>query len=123
STDNPYDAIVQTQMSTGNTEWQTYTGSYTVPAGQTVTRFGFEAIDTASGSIAAGNFLDDIFLGTEPCVEVEKTVSPAGEVYVGDELTYEVTVKNSGGDIAADTVLEDAIPEGTEYVPGSLKII
>ncbi len=101
-TDNPYDTTVQTQMSTGNTAWETYTGTYTVPAGQTVTRLGFEAVATAGGNLAAGNFLDDIFLGTEPCVVVEKSVSPEGEVVAGDELTYEVTIKNEGGDIADD---------------------
>ncbi|WP_217451429.1 isopeptide-forming domain-containing fimbrial protein [Metabacillus niabensis] len=122
ATNNPYDTVPQTQMSTGNTAWKTYTGTYTVPAGQTTTRFGFEALSTASGSIGAGNFLDGIFLGTEPCVVAEKTVSPEGEVNAGDELTYEVNVKNNGGDIAADALFEDAIPEGTEYVPGSLKI-
>ncbi|MDO7269239.1 isopeptide-forming domain-containing fimbrial protein [Shouchella clausii] len=122
ATNDPYDTVVQTQMSSGNTAWETYTGTYTVPAGQTVTRFGFEAV-SAVGGIGAGNFLDDIFLGTEPCVEAEKTVSPEGEVTVGDELTYEVTIKNTGGDIAADAVFEDAIPEGTEYVPGSMKIL
>ncbi|WP_156324090.1 DUF11 domain-containing protein, partial [Bacillus sp. JCM 19034] len=52
-----------------------------------------------------------------------KTVSPDGEVYAGDELTYEVTIINSGGDVAANVIFEDEIPEGTEYVPGSLKII
>ncbi|HZH59501.1 MAG TPA: isopeptide-forming domain-containing fimbrial protein, partial [Metabacillus sp.] len=122
STTNPYDAIVQKQFSDGNTAWGHYSGTYTVPAGQTTTRFGFEAVSTASGSIAAGNFLDDIFLGTEPCVVPEKTVSPAGEVNAGDELTYEVNVKNNGGDIAGNAVFEDDIPEGTEYIPGSLKI-
>ncbi|WP_062052604.1 isopeptide-forming domain-containing fimbrial protein [Bacillus sp. JCM 19034] len=123
ATDNPYDTMVQTQMSTGNTAWETYTGTYTVPAGQTVTRFGFEAVETAGGNLAAGNFLDDIFLGTEPCVVAQKTVSPDVEVFAGDELTYEVTIVNTGGDIAADVVFEDEIPAGTEYVPGSLKII
>ncbi|PAE09893.1 hypothetical protein CHI02_22925, partial [Niallia circulans] len=122
ATSNPYDTVPQTQMSTGNTAWKTYTGTYTVPAGQTTTRFGFEAVKTANGNLGAGNFLDDIFLGTEPCVVAEKTVSPEGEVNAGDELTYEVNVKNNGGDIAADALFEDAIPEGTEYVPGSLKI-
>ncbi|WP_181397625.1 isopeptide-forming domain-containing fimbrial protein [Gracilibacillus dipsosauri] len=123
ATDNPYDTTVQTQMTTGNTAWETYTGSYTVPAGQTTTRFGFEAVSTGGGSLGAGNFLDDIFLGTEPCVVAEKSVSPEGEVFAGQELTYEVNIKNNGGDIAADTTFEDAIPAGTEYVPGSLKII
>ncbi|GIN87120.1 hypothetical protein J6TS2_35060 [Heyndrickxia sporothermodurans] len=122
-TSNPYDTVVQKQISDDKTAWGTYTGSYTVPAGQTTTRFGFEAVSSASGSVGNGNFLDNIFLGTEPCVTSEKTVSPSGDVLPGDELTYNVTVKNSGGDVAANTIIEDAIPEGTEYVPGSMKIL
>lgn len=123
ATSNPYSTVVQKQFSDGRTAWGTHTGSYTVPAGQTTTRFGFEAVSTASGNIGAGNFLDDIFLGTEPCVTANKTVSPQGEVQPGDELTYAVQIKNEGGDVAADASFSDAIPEGTEYVPGSLKLI
>ncbi len=122
-TNDPYDTPVIEQMSDGNTKWGTYTGTYTVPEGQTVTRFGFEAVSTAGGNLRAGNFLDDIFLGTEACITAEKSVSPEGDVFPGDELTYEVTVKNAGGDVASNTVIEDAIPEGTEYVPGSMKIL
>ncbi|MFB5269848.1 isopeptide-forming domain-containing fimbrial protein, partial [Paenibacillus enshidis] len=120
ATANPYDTVVQEQMSDGNKAWGTYTGTYTVPAGQTVTRFGFEAVSSASGGIGNGNFLDDIFLGTEPCVTSNKTVNPPGEVKAGSELTYTINVKNEGGDIAADATITDAIPAGTEYVPGSM---
>ncbi len=123
ATSNPYSTAVQKRFSDGKTAWGTHTGSYTVPAGQTTTRFGFEAVSTASGNIGAGNFLDDIFLGTEPCVTANKSVSPQGEVQPGDELTYAVQIKNEGGDVAADASFSDAIPEGTEYVPGSLKLI
>uniref|UniRef100_UPI00403F18C2 isopeptide-forming domain-containing fimbrial protein n=1 Tax=Paenibacillus sp. FSL W7-1279 TaxID=2921697 RepID=UPI00403F18C2 len=123
ATADPYDTSVIDQMTDGNTAWGTYTGSYTVPAGQTMTRFGFEAVSTSNGSIGHGNHLDDIFLGTEPCVIAEKSVSPAGDVFEGNELTYEVTVKNEGGDVAANTVFEDVIPAGTEYVPGSMKMV
>ncbi|MDP4098580.1 isopeptide-forming domain-containing fimbrial protein, partial [Paenibacillus sp. P96] len=120
ATADPYDTVVQRKMSDGNTKWGTYTGSYTVPAGQTVTRFGFEAVSSAGGTLGAGNFLDDIFLGTEPCVTSNKTVDPPGEVKAGSELTYTINVKNEGGDIAADATITDAIPAGTEYVPGSM---
>ncbi|MFB5682504.1 isopeptide-forming domain-containing fimbrial protein [Paenibacillus terreus] len=120
ATADPYDTVVQEQMSDGNTAWGTYTGTYTVPAGQTVTRFGFEAVSTASGSLGNGNFLDDIFLGTEPCVTSNKTVDPPGEVKAGSELTYTINVKNEGGDVAADAAITDAIPAGTEYIPGSM---
>ncbi|MEH7742902.1 isopeptide-forming domain-containing fimbrial protein [Bacillus subtilis] len=123
ATKSPYDTVVQKQMSDGRTAWGTHTGSYTVPAGQTTTRFGFEAVSSASGSIGNGNFLDDIFLGTEPCVTAHKTVSPQGEVQAGDELTYAVQIKNEGGDVASAANFSDAIPEGTEYVQGSLKLI
>jgi gliding motility-associated-like protein len=50
----------QGQFSTGNTAWNVFSGSYIVPAGQTTTRFEFQAISTASGSPAAGNFIDDV---------------------------------------------------------------
>lgn len=38
--------------------WDTYRGAYTVPSGQTVTRFTFNAID--SPDVISGNDLDDI---------------------------------------------------------------
>lgn len=50
----------QGQFSTGSTAWNVFSGSYIVPAGQTSTRFEFQAISTASGSPAAGNFIDDV---------------------------------------------------------------
>ncbi len=124
SADIPIEELpVIEEISTGNTEWVYYSGSYTVPAGQTKTRFAFNSIDAAGGNQRFGNLLDDIFLGTVPCVTAEKSVSPGGDVFVGDELTYEISLKNGGGDIASNTVIEDAIPEGTEYVPGSMKIV
>ncbi|MBP3971887.1 SpaH/EbpB family LPXTG-anchored major pilin [Bacillus sp. WL1] len=123
ATNNPYDTVVQQQMSDGNTAWGTYVGTYKVPEGQTVTRFGFEAVSSADGNPTAGNFLDDIFLGTEPCVSAIKSVSPEGQVKAGDELTYQVKVKNDGGDIAANSIFTDAIPAGTEYVPESIQVI
>ncbi|MEC0203994.1 isopeptide-forming domain-containing fimbrial protein [Paenibacillus lautus] len=122
ATTNPYDTSIVQQMSDDNAAWGTYTGSYTVPAGQMMTRFGFEAVSTSTGSIGHGNHLDDIFLGTGPCVTANKTASPQ-EVNAGDEVTYEIQIKNEGGDIAANTSVTDLIPEGTEYVPGSMKLI
>lgn len=41
--------------------WETYTGEYLVPAGQTVTRFKFLNVDSRSST--RGNLLDDIVLG------------------------------------------------------------
>lgn len=50
--------IVDRRGETG-TSWATYRGSYTVPSGQTTTRFAFESVSAALGS-TIGNFLDDV---------------------------------------------------------------
>ena len=58
-----------------------------------------------------------------PKLTVTKTVSDVngGQVRVGDQLEYEITVQNDGGDGAVNTVLqEDFMPPGTEFVAGSL---
>ena len=48
--------------------WVQYTGSYTVPAGQTNTRFEVTATATSSGNAAAGNFLDAVSVTGTPCL-------------------------------------------------------
>ena len=50
-------------IATGNTAWQQYTGTYTVPAGQTTTRFAFQAVTAGS----YGNFMDDVVFTPENC--------------------------------------------------------
>jgi gliding motility-associated-like protein len=50
-------------VSTGNTAWSYNTGTYIVPAGQTVTRFLFESVSTAATGPtgpSTGNFLDAV---------------------------------------------------------------
>ncbi len=105
----------------GEDAWGRHFGSYTVPAGQTVTRFAFAAVDTSTGDPTIGNFLDQIQFGTPACVTVTKT-SSGGPLAVGDEVRYEITASNRGNSRAANTVLTDPIPAGTRFVPGSLRI-
>ncbi|WP_177206888.1 isopeptide-forming domain-containing fimbrial protein [Bacillus sp. 491mf] len=121
-TANPLETPEVQQMTDGDETWGHYEGTYIVPPEQTVTRFGFESVSAAGGDIGIGNFLDDIFLGSGPCVSATKSVDKDGAVYLGDELTYKVNAKNYGGDIASDSVFIDTIPDGTEYVPGSIKV-
>ncbi|MFI5932568.1 Ig-like domain-containing protein [Actinoplanes sp. NPDC051494] len=45
-----------------------------------------------------------------------------GDLMPGDEIEYVVSVINDGTDDAIESVLTDAIPAGTTYVPGSMKI-
>ncbi|MCK6590180.1 MAG: DUF4215 domain-containing protein, partial [Polyangiaceae bacterium] len=51
--------VKQKQVTTGTAAWQLVTGVYTVPAGQTTSRFAFESISSTGGA-AIGNFLDGI---------------------------------------------------------------
>ena len=51
-------AVALKTMSDGNTEWGYYSGSYTVPLGQTSTFFVFSSV-SSTGSRSYGNFLDN----------------------------------------------------------------
>ncbi|MEV8636104.1 hypothetical protein AB0395_31065 [Streptosporangium sp. NPDC051023] len=119
----PGSPVRQRTVSDGTASWGTYTGTYTVPAGQTITRFSFRSISAAGGNRGIGNFLDDVFFGTAPCVVVTKTASPDGPVDVGDVVTYRLTARNEGGAPAENVKLTDAVPAGTSYVPGSLRVV
>ena len=85
------------QVSTGNTAWVEYTGTYFVPIGQTSTRFGYGAV-SAVGGATLGNFLDGIRFGTPPCetdLSVEKTGAP--EFYIpGAPVTFTIVITNTG---------------------------
>nr|BEK62882.1 hypothetical protein KPHV_01090 [Kitasatospora purpeofusca] len=47
---------------------------------------------------------------------------PGDAAKVGDVLEYSVVARNGGGGRAEDVVLEDVVPKGTRYAPGSLKV-
>jgi hypothetical protein len=47
--------------------WTVHTGDYTVPAGQTSTRFSFDAGPSAGGSESVGNLLDAVSFTTDAC--------------------------------------------------------
>ncbi|MET8830553.1 hypothetical protein ABZX40_33965 [Streptomyces sp. NPDC004610] len=119
----PGAVVEQRRFSDGKNAWGYYTGTYVVPAGQTLTRFAFRSIAAAGGNRGIGNFLDGIFFGTAPYIVLDKTAIPAGPLEVGDVLTYRVTARNEGGGAADALVLTDAVPPGTTYVPGSLRIV
>ncbi|MER6518425.1 isopeptide-forming domain-containing fimbrial protein [Streptomyces sp. NPDC001553] len=119
----PGSTAEQRRFTDGNTAWGYYTGTYTVPAGQTLTRFAFRSISAAGGNRGIGNFLDGIFFGTAAYTVLDKTAIPAGPLEVGDVVTYRITAKNEGGGGADNLILTDVIPQGTTYLPGSLRIV
>jgi uncharacterized repeat protein (TIGR01451 family) len=114
-------------LADGTAAWGTHTGSYTVPAGQTTTRFGFQAVSTATGNQSVGNLLDDIAFGTGPCLISTKTVANLTRggttAEVGDTLRYTVTTRNDGGNPALQSISTDVLPAGIDFVPGSLRIV
>ena len=69
----------------------------------------------------SGNTITNTYIG--PVISSTKTVSPQpaeGYVLEGQTLTYTVTVRNDGS-LAKDVIIKDTIPEGTTFVPGSIK--
>ena len=61
-TSTVYDSGTGLDFKYGNTDWLYYTGNFSIPANQYLTRFFFVAGDTESGNPTMGNFLDDIKL-------------------------------------------------------------
>ena len=53
---------------------------------------------------------------------VTDVTTPAGPVRPGDVLEYQLTVLNDGTDPATNTVLTDAPPPQTRYVPGTTRL-
>ncbi|MEU4158021.1 hypothetical protein [Actinoplanes sp. NPDC026670] len=108
------------------TTWGSYTGTYTVPAGQTKTRFAFKSVSSASTDPSIGNFLDAVSFGSAGCLTTTTSVvnsSGATTANVGDTLTYSVTTRNDGGTPATLSAITDVLPAGTTYVAGSLKSV
>lgn len=56
----PGSQTIEQTLTTGNTAWVNYTGTYTVPAGVTTLRFGLESVSTANNSPSVGNFIDNL---------------------------------------------------------------
>ncbi|MFF5081312.1 hypothetical protein ACFY36_30060 [Actinoplanes sp. NPDC000266] len=79
--------------------WATYAGAYTVPEGQTTTRFALRA----TGPTA----IDAVAFGTPACLVTTTTVSKS-KAKVKDRLSYVVTTRNAGGNPARSTTITNA---------------
>jgi hypothetical protein len=76
--DGPPDFVRSVQ--TGKNAWVQVAGTYLVPPGQTSTRFGFAAIETATGNLSIGNFLDGVEFSSSTCaLTVTKALRPRGD--------------------------------------------
>jgi uncharacterized repeat protein (TIGR01451 family) len=108
-----------------------------------VNQLGFDAdLADASGILANGatsatihvHTVGDVYFpsvvtfATElyaPNLDVGKTATDVngGSLEPGDVIEYSVTATNTGQDGSDDTMVTDAIPADTSYVPGSLVIV
>lgn len=93
-------ATIQATLSTNNTTWGFYSGTYTVPLGQISTFFIFEAVSTASGSISVGNFIDDVqitVLSTPPCVDSDNDGVPNDiDIDADNDGIYDIVEAGNG---------------------------
>ena len=117
-----------TTASDGNQAWGHYSGTYTVPVGQTTTRFAYRALATANGDPGGGNLVDSIVFGVPQCspaLTIEKTsdVVAGDPVTLGQEVTYTFEVENTGDvDLTGVTVTDplvglSAITPATADIP------
>ncbi|AZJ35415.1 DUF11 domain-containing protein [Tenacibaculum singaporense] len=101
-------SVVET-MSDGTSAWGVYSGTYTVPVGQSTTVIAFDALSTAGGNNTVGNFIDDVQININrtncvpvsvPIVEpasVDFTVTPV-TCYDGSNGTLTVNVTSGNDD-------------------------
>ena len=94
----------------GPNAWALYRGVYTVPAGQTLTRFQFAAVSTASGNDSIGNFIDNLSLNNYvACLNQ----APADQTStVGTAIPSLQLSASRGSGQFAWTVLYNSLPAG-----------
>ncbi|MBC1566393.1 immunoglobulin-like domain-containing protein [Listeria booriae] len=108
-------------MVTDNDAWKEYQGTYTIPEGQTVTRFEFRAVDSAGGFLTYGNYLDNIVFSSPSNLVVTDSYDKTS-IAKGKQAKYNVNIANNGGMQAGDIDLEIPLPATLKYVPSSVTI-
>lgn len=97
-------------------------GEATVPAN--AVDGGQDVTTVTASSITDTSVTDSVELTTTvkaPVLAVVKSVTPTGAQAPGTVLTYTVVTTNSGAGAATDVVMNDPIPQWTDYVANSLK--
>ncbi|WP_182123891.1 T9SS type B sorting domain-containing protein [Tenacibaculum pelagium] len=99
-------SVVET-MSDGTSAWGVYSGTYTVPVGQSTTVIAFDAVSAAGGN-TVGNFIDDvqITIARNNCIPVSVNISDPATLdfnlvpvtcYTGSNGTLTVNVTSGNG--------------------------
>ncbi|SHE13267.1 conserved repeat domain [Chlamydia abortus] len=65
------------------------------------------------------DFASSVYPSIKPNLQIEKTNDPSGTVAPGGNITYTLKVTNTGNLASTLTKIQDELPEGTSYVPGT----
>ncbi len=101
--------------------WRDYSGSFTV-ATSGVSNIGFEAVTTATGQLAEGNFLDDIQITIRPLIEF--TAATFSQPEQGPAATVQVRIVGlvPAGGITVPITAGGTATSGSDYTLGTLTI-
>jgi fimbrial isopeptide formation D2 family protein/uncharacterized repeat protein (TIGR01451 family) len=130
----PDNTVSQGNYATPNTEWRVYSGLYTVPSGQYITRFALSAVSTSGGSVSVGNFIDDIRLSNfcPPSTQGYKSVKLMTDadsnntISPGDILVYTLHYANNAATTtgpAAGFQVNDRLPAGLTIMAAGAQTI
>ncbi|MDB1517707.1 hypothetical protein PL974_10660, partial [Bifidobacterium adolescentis] len=104
-----------------DSQWESYEGTYLIPAGQTVTRFTFRSV--GSRNLDHGNLLDDIVFDKAYRLDYDKnSAAAAGEVpsnQRGKENTVQPAKSKTTGTVKTVVDTSDGLP--TELVNGDFE--
>ncbi|WP_088816028.1 MULTISPECIES: immunoglobulin-like domain-containing protein [Listeria] len=111
--------IEQVRMTDGNSGWGEYKGSYTIPEGQTTTRFQFRAVSNTGEFTSRGNYLDNVQFTTPSELQVKGQFS-LDSIKIGQSADYQLEAKNIGGMTAVNNQFSVRIPNELSYTTGRL---
>ena len=96
-------------------QWETYVGYYVVPEGQTVTRFGFKAVNYLDPT--KGNLLDDVSFARSYRLSYDKNASDATGQVPSDEYGKENTVQPAASKTngTVKTVADESVRYGSLF--------
>lgn len=77
--------------------------------------------NTALGNGYDSNATNNLLL--RPKLVIEKQNNPTGDVRPGNIISYTLILRNDGSGTAQNIVVSDAIPDNSDYVPGSARIV
>jgi uncharacterized repeat protein (TIGR01451 family) len=116
-----YSTLTAISRYDGSSGWKKHSIDLSAYAGQNAVRLGLLGISAFGNNI----YIDHLSVSA-PQVDYstsKMSVSPAGLISSGQILTYTLNITNTGEMTGAATSLENPIPQGTSYVPGSAGVV